>query len=71
MNNLIDPIPAQTLENIAAAAQLLAAVDLEQINHLAAPAMFRALNAITDACMHLSENCIIQKRPGAEGPAHE
>ncbi len=71
MGNLIDPIPAQTLENIASAAQLLAAVDAEQINDLAAQAMFGTLNAITEACLHLSENCIIQKKPDAEDPAHE
>lgn len=66
MNSLIDNIPSQTLENIATTAQLLAAVDVEQITDLAAQAMFRALNDITAACLHLSENCIIQKKPGAD-----
>ncbi len=52
---MIDPIPAQTLANIAEAIELLAAIRTEDLTERGQSGMFRLLREMAEAVEHLEE----------------
>ena len=61
MNTLIDDLPQQTLCNIVEAADLLAAVKVEDLTERGEMGMFHLLRDISRAVAHLEENHKFQK----------